>query len=266
MIHKVLIANRGEIAVRIIRTCREMGIKTVAVYSTIDRDALHVKMADQSVCIGPPPSAESYLNIPSILSAVEITDADADPPRLRLSRGERRLRGDLPELRRQVHRPLPGGHPPDGRQDRRPAGGAESQGPGRAGKRAGDHGRGRRPPHRERPRVPRDRQGGGGRRRPRDEDRPQPGFLHQRLPDGPVGGAFRLRRPRRVHREIFRLRAARRSPDHGRPPRQRHPPGGPRLLHAAPAPEADRGIPRPRDSARGRGKGCGRRRSTRRRP
>ncbi|MBP2676829.1 MAG: accC [Deltaproteobacteria bacterium] len=80
MIHKVLIANRGEIAVRIIRSCREMGIKTVAVHSTIDRDALHVKMADQSVCIGPPPSAESYLNIPSILSAVEITDADAVHP------------------------------------------------------------------------------------------------------------------------------------------------------------------------------------------
>ena len=80
MIHKVLIANRGEIAVRIIRTCREMGIKTVAVYSTADRDALHVKMADQSVCIGPPPSAESYLNIPSILSAIEITDADSVHP------------------------------------------------------------------------------------------------------------------------------------------------------------------------------------------
>ncbi len=80
MIHKVLIANRGEIAVRIIRTCREMGIKTVAVFSTTDRDALHVKMADQSVCIGPPPSAESYLNIPAILSAIEITDADSVHP------------------------------------------------------------------------------------------------------------------------------------------------------------------------------------------
>jgi acetyl-CoA carboxylase biotin carboxylase subunit len=80
MIHKVLIANRGEIAVRIIRTCRELGIKTVAVFSTMDKDALHVKMADQSVCIGPPPSAESYLNIPAILSAVEITDADSVHP------------------------------------------------------------------------------------------------------------------------------------------------------------------------------------------
>ena len=80
MIHKVLIANRGEVAVRIIRTCREMGIKTVAVYSTADRDAMHVRMADQAVCIGPPPGADSYLNVPAILSAIEITDADAVHP------------------------------------------------------------------------------------------------------------------------------------------------------------------------------------------
>jgi acetyl-CoA carboxylase biotin carboxylase subunit len=80
MIHKVLIANRGEIAVRIIRSCREMGIKTVAIYSTIDKDAMHVRMADQSVCVGPPESSESYLNVPSILSAIEITDADSVHP------------------------------------------------------------------------------------------------------------------------------------------------------------------------------------------
>jgi acetyl-CoA carboxylase biotin carboxylase subunit len=80
MIHKVLIANRGEIAVRIIRSCREMGIKTVAIYSTVDRHAMHVRMADQSVCVGPPESSESYLNVPSILSAIEITDADSVHP------------------------------------------------------------------------------------------------------------------------------------------------------------------------------------------
>ena len=80
MIHKVLIANRGEIAVRIIRTCQEMGIKTVAIYSTADKDAMHVRMADQAVCVGPPPSGESYLNVPSILSAIEITDADSVHP------------------------------------------------------------------------------------------------------------------------------------------------------------------------------------------
>jgi len=80
MFNKILIANRGEIALRVIRTCREMGIKTVAVYSTADRDSLHVKFADEAVCIGKPPSAESYLNIPHLMSAAEITNADAIHP------------------------------------------------------------------------------------------------------------------------------------------------------------------------------------------
>ena len=80
MFKKILIANRGEIALRVIRTCAEMGIKTVAVYSTIDADSLHVKFADEAVCIGPPISKESYLNIPNIISAAEITNADAIHP------------------------------------------------------------------------------------------------------------------------------------------------------------------------------------------
>lgn len=80
MFNKILIANRGEIALRIIRTCKEMGIKTVAVYSTADRDSLHVKFADEAVCIGPPPSKESYLKIPSLLAAAEITNAEAIHP------------------------------------------------------------------------------------------------------------------------------------------------------------------------------------------
>ena len=80
MFKKILIANRGEIALRIIRTCREMGIKTVAVYSTADRESLHVRFADEAVCIGPPKSADSYLNIPNILAAAEITNADAIHP------------------------------------------------------------------------------------------------------------------------------------------------------------------------------------------
>jgi acetyl-CoA carboxylase biotin carboxylase subunit len=77
---KILIANRGEIALRVIRTCREMGIKTVAVYSTADKDSLHVKFADEAVCIGKPQSADSYLNIPHIMAAAEITNADAIHP------------------------------------------------------------------------------------------------------------------------------------------------------------------------------------------
>ncbi|MBA4240275.1 MAG: acetyl-CoA carboxylase biotin carboxylase subunit [Sphingobacteriaceae bacterium] len=80
MFKKILIANRGEIALRIIRTCKEMGIKTVAVYSTADKDSLHVKFADEAVCIGPPPSKDSYLNMANIIAAAEITNADAIHP------------------------------------------------------------------------------------------------------------------------------------------------------------------------------------------
>jgi acetyl-CoA carboxylase biotin carboxylase subunit len=77
---KILIANRGEIALRIIRTCKEMGIKTVAVYSTADKESLHVRFADEAVCIGPPSSAQSYLSIPTLIAAAEITNADAIHP------------------------------------------------------------------------------------------------------------------------------------------------------------------------------------------
>jgi acetyl-CoA carboxylase biotin carboxylase subunit len=80
MFDKVLIANRGEIALRIQRACKELGIATVAVHSTVDADAMHVKLADESVCIGPPPAAESYMNIPRLLAACEITGADAIHP------------------------------------------------------------------------------------------------------------------------------------------------------------------------------------------
>lgn len=80
MFKKILIANRGEIACRVIRAARELGIKTVAIHSEVDRECLHVKMADESICIGPNPAAESYLNIPSIISAAEISGADAIHP------------------------------------------------------------------------------------------------------------------------------------------------------------------------------------------
>lgn len=80
MFEKVLIANRGEIALRIHRACQEMGIKTVAVHSTADADAMHVRLADESVCIGPAPAAQSYLNIPAIIAAAEITGAQAIHP------------------------------------------------------------------------------------------------------------------------------------------------------------------------------------------
>lgn len=80
MLDKVLIANRGEIALRILRACKELGIKTVAVHSKVDRDLLHVRLADESICIGPNPSAQSYLNIPAIISAAELTDTSGIHP------------------------------------------------------------------------------------------------------------------------------------------------------------------------------------------
>src|SRR3954470_4951327 len=80
MFDKILIANRGEIALRILRAAKELGIATVAVHSTADADAMHVRLADESVCIGPPPARESYLNIPALLTACEITGADAVHP------------------------------------------------------------------------------------------------------------------------------------------------------------------------------------------
>ena len=78
--NKILIANRGEIAVRIIRACREMNIKTVAIYSEIDKDALHTRLADEAICIGPAPSNKSYLNIKNIIEAANITGADSIHP------------------------------------------------------------------------------------------------------------------------------------------------------------------------------------------
>ncbi|MGH8312326.1 MAG: biotin carboxylase N-terminal domain-containing protein, partial [Gammaproteobacteria bacterium] len=80
MLDKIVIANRGEIALRILRACRELGIKTVAVFSTADRDLKHVRLADEALCIGPPASADSYLNMPAIISAAEVTDAVAIHP------------------------------------------------------------------------------------------------------------------------------------------------------------------------------------------
>ena len=80
MLDKVVIANRGEIALRILRACHSMGIRTVAVHSTVDRNLKHVAMADESVCIGPAPSSESYLNMPAIIAAAEVTDAQAIHP------------------------------------------------------------------------------------------------------------------------------------------------------------------------------------------
>ncbi|GAB4148312.1 MAG: hypothetical protein Fur0037_16610 [Planctomycetota bacterium] len=80
MFHRILVANRGEIALRVLRACKEMGIETVAVYSEADKDSLHLRYADETICIGPAPSAESYLNIPALIAAAEIADVEAIHP------------------------------------------------------------------------------------------------------------------------------------------------------------------------------------------
>ena len=118
MFDKILIANRGEIALRVLRACKELGIATVAVHSTADADAMHVRLADESVCIGPPPASDSYLNIPALLAACEITGADAVHPGYGFLAENARFAEILAEHNVAFHRPAPGAHPPDGRQDR----------------------------------------------------------------------------------------------------------------------------------------------------
>lgn len=115
MFQKILIANRGEIAVRIIRACREMGIKTVAVYSEADRDALHTLLADEAICIGPAPSAESYLNMEQILHGLRGHEGGRHPSRIWIFVGKRQVCRAVREMSYPVHRPSGRGDPPDGK-------------------------------------------------------------------------------------------------------------------------------------------------------
>ena len=146
MFKKVLIANRGEISLRVIRACRELGIRTVAVHSTADNDSLHVKLADEDVCIGPPPSKKSYLDMRQILSAAVVTNSDAIHPGYGFPVRESALRRTRRQERNQVHRPLGGRDLPDGRQV---AGQGRHEGRGRSrhsrvGRSRRDHRRGAR--------------------------------------------------------------------------------------------------------------------------
>ena len=116
MFDRILVANRGEVALRVIRAAKEMGIESVAVYSEADKDSLPVAMADHAVCIGPAQSALSYLNMPNIISAALQTGAAGDSPRLWLPRRERRFRARVRGLRNRLHRPVAGRHRAHGRQ------------------------------------------------------------------------------------------------------------------------------------------------------
>ena len=116
MLDKIVIANRGEIALRILRACRELGIKTVAVHSTADYNLKHVLLADESVCIGPPQSQKSYLNMPAIISAAEVTDAVGIHPGYGFLSGECGFRGARREERLHLHRPARRRDSHDGRQ------------------------------------------------------------------------------------------------------------------------------------------------------
>ena len=117
MFKKVLIANRGEIALRVMWACKELGIKTVAVYSEADRNSLHVRFADQAVCIGPPRNIDSYLNIPAIISAAEITGADAIHPGYGFLSESSYLAEICEACKIKFIGPEPARHPPDGGQE-----------------------------------------------------------------------------------------------------------------------------------------------------
>ena len=111
MFDKILIANRGEIALRILRACRELNIATVAVHSTADAQAMHVRLADESVCIGPPPAPESYLNPPALLAAAEITGADAIHPGYGFLSENADFAADGRGARLRLHRPVARAYP-----------------------------------------------------------------------------------------------------------------------------------------------------------
>ena len=249
MFQKILIANRGEIALRVLRAAKELGIQTVAVHSTADADAMHVRLADESVCIGPPPSRDSYLNIHQIVAACEITGADAIHPGYGfLSENAKfadilaahnitfigpsaehiRIMGDKIEAKRTAKRlgiPVVPGSDGAVTEDR------EAQA------------------HRRRDRLSGHHQGVRRRRRARHEGGAHAGRPVDGAGDGAHGSRRGLRRRRRLHREISRKAAPHRGPGGRRRRRQGDPSRRARLLAAAPPPE-------------GLGGGATRRRST----
>ena len=242
MFKKILIANRGEIALRVICACRELGIKTVAVYSEADENSLHVRFADEDVCIGPARSADSYLNVPAMISAAEITGADAIHP----GYGFLSESAYLAEVCEACHIKFIGPSPnvirlmgdkARARRAMKKAGRADSARQRRPGRQRGEGAEGR-----QGSRLSGDHQGG----RPAAAgaacvSSAPPPRLSKALQDGTARGRSRLWRRRRVPREVRREPAAHRVPGARRPSRRGGSPRRARVLDPAAAPEADRG-------------------------
>ena len=244
MFRKVLIANRGEIALRVIRACRELGVQTVAVYSEADRESLHVRFADDDVCIGPAPGRLSYLRIPNIIAAAEITGADAIHPGYGFMAENAEFAetcgasnitfiGPTPDQIRQM------GDKATARRLAKEAGRADG-----AGLRGHHRGSRRGAAGRRGDRVPGHHQGDGGRGREGHAHRVEQRAVRAAVLAGAERGAGGLRQRVGLRREVPGAPAARGDPGPGRLAREGGAPGRARLLGAAAAPEAHRGESR----------------------
>ena len=241
MFKRILIANRGEIACRVIKTARRMGIETVAVYSEADRDALHVEMADEAVLIGPPAAAESYLLIDKIVEACRKTGARGRASRLRLPVRARGVSARAGGGRHRLHRPQSRRHRRDGRQDRIQEGRRQGQGLDRAGPSRRHRGRKACGEDRRRDRLSRDDQGLRRRRRQGHADRAFEVRGRRRFQSRQGRGQILVRRRPRLHREIHRRSPPHRNPGARRQAWQRDLSRRARMLDPAPQPEGHRG-------------------------